>query len=46
MINHLKNELIELRFVKSVYQDEKAFFFHIDMKNIYLLTFEMILNRN
>jgi hypothetical protein len=46
MINHLKNESIELRFVKSAYQVEKTFFFHIDMKNIYLLTFEMISDRD
>ncbi len=43
IIDYLKNESIESRFVKSV---EKTFFFHIDMKNIYLLTFEMILNKN
>jgi hypothetical protein len=46
MIDHLKDESIELRFVKSIYQVEKTFFLHIDMKNIYLLTFEMISNRN
>ncbi len=46
MIDHLKNESIESRFVKSTYQAEKTFFFHIDMKNIYLLTFEMISDRN
>jgi hypothetical protein len=46
MINHLKDESIELRFVKSTYQVEKIFFFHIDMKNIYLLTFEMISDRD
>jgi hypothetical protein len=46
MIDHLKDESIESRFVKSAYQTEKTFFLHIDMKNIYLLTFEMISNRN
>ncbi len=46
MIDHLKDESIESRFVKSIYQAEKAFFLHIDMKNIYLLTFEMISDRN
>jgi hypothetical protein len=35
MIDHLKDELIESRFVKSAYQAEKTFFLHIDMKNIY-----------
>jgi hypothetical protein len=46
MIDHLKDESIKLRFVKSAYQVEKTFFLHIDMKDIYLLTFEMISNRN
>jgi hypothetical protein len=46
MIDHLEDELIELRFVKSVYQAEKTFFLHTDMKNIYLLIFEMISDRN
>jgi hypothetical protein len=46
MIDHLKNESIESRFVKSIYQAEKTFFLHIDMKNIYLLTFEMISDRD
>ncbi len=46
MIDHLKNKSIEFRFVKSVYQVEKTFFFYIDMKNIYLLIFEMISNRD
>jgi hypothetical protein len=46
MINHLKNESIESRFVKSIYQAEKTFFFHIDMKNIYLLILKMISNRD
>jgi hypothetical protein len=48
-IDHLKDESIELRFEKSADQTnsiEKAFFLHIDMKNIYLLTFEMISDRN
>jgi hypothetical protein len=46
MIDHLKDESIKSRFVKSAYQAEKTFFFHTDMKNIYLLTFEMISDRN
>ncbi len=46
MIDHRKDESIELRFVKSIYQVEKTFFFHTDMKNIYLLTFEMISDRD
>jgi hypothetical protein len=46
MIDHLEDESIESRFVKSAYQAEKTFFLHIDMKNIYLLTFEMISNRD
>jgi hypothetical protein len=46
MIDHLKNELIEFRFEESTNQVEKASFFHIDMKNIYLLILEMILNKN
>jgi hypothetical protein len=46
IIDHLEDESIELRFVKSTYQAEKTFFLHIDMKNIYLLTLEMISNRN
>jgi hypothetical protein len=46
MIDHLKDESIESRFVKSAYQAEKTFFLHIDMKNIYLLTLEMISNRD
>jgi hypothetical protein len=46
MIDHLKNESIESRFVKSIYQIEKTFFLHIDMKNIYLLIFEMISDRD
>jgi hypothetical protein len=46
MIDHLKDESIESRFVKSVYQAEKTFFFHTDMKNIYLLILEMISDKN
>ncbi len=46
MINHLKDESIEFRFVKSIYQAEKTFFLHIDMKNIYLLILKMISNKN
>ncbi len=46
MIDHLKDESIEFRFVKSIYQVEKTSFFHIDMKNIYLLILEMISNRD
>jgi hypothetical protein len=48
-IDHLKNESIESRFEESVDQTnsiEKASFLHIDMKNIYLLIFEMISDRN
>ncbi len=43
MINHLKNELIKFRFVKSF---KKTIFFYIDMKNIYFLIFEMTLNKD
>jgi hypothetical protein len=46
MIDHLKDESIESRFVKSVYQAEKTFFLHTDIKNIYLLIFEMISNKD
>ncbi len=46
MIDHLEDESIESRFVKSAYQAEKAFFLHIDMKNIYLLISEMISDRD
>jgi hypothetical protein len=46
MIDHLKDESIELRFEKLTNQAEKASFLHIDMKNTYLLIFEMISNRN
>jgi hypothetical protein len=45
-IDHLEDESIESRFVKSAYQAEKTLFFHTDMKNIYLLTFEMISDRD
>jgi hypothetical protein len=46
MIDHLEDESIESRFKESANQAEKALFLHIDMKNIYLLTFEMISNRD
>jgi hypothetical protein len=46
MIDHLEDESTESRFVKSAYQAEKTFFLHTDMKNIYLLIFEMISNRD
>jgi FtsZ-binding cell division protein ZapB len=46
MIDHLKDESIESRFMKSAYQAEKTFFLHIDMKNIYLLILEMISDRD
>jgi hypothetical protein len=46
MIDHLKDESTQSRFAKSVNQAEKAFFLHIDMKNIYLLFFEMISNKD
>ncbi len=46
MIDHLEDESIEFRFVKSAYQAEKTFFLHIDMKNIYLLISEMTSDRN
>jgi ribosomal protein L29 len=46
MIDHLKDESIELRFEESANQAEKASFLHIVMKNIYLLTFEMISDKN
>jgi hypothetical protein len=42
MIDHLEDESIESRFVKSTDQAEKTFFLHADMKNIYLFTLEMI----
>jgi hypothetical protein len=43
MIDHLKDESIELRFEESA---EKASFLHIVMKNIYLLILEMISKRD
>jgi hypothetical protein len=46
MIDHLEDESIESRFVKSAYQAEKTFFLHTDMKNIYLLILEMISDRD
>ncbi len=49
LIDHLKDESIEFRSEKSVDQTdsiEKTSFFYIDMKNIYLLIFEMISNRD
>jgi hypothetical protein len=46
MIDHLENESIELRFVKSAYQAEKTFFLHIDMKNIYFLILKMISDKD
>ncbi len=48
-IDHLEDESIELRFEESADQTnsiEKTSFLHIDMKNIYLLTFEMISDRD
>jgi hypothetical protein len=46
MIDHLEDEPTEPRFVKSAYQAEKTLFLHIDMKDIYLLTPEMISDRD
>jgi hypothetical protein len=46
MIDHLEDESIESRFEESTDQAEKASFLYIDMKNIYLLTFEMISNKD
>ncbi len=46
MIDHLKDESIELRFEESTNQAEKASFLHIVMKNIYLLIFEMISDKD
>jgi hypothetical protein len=52
MIDHLEDESIEFRFITAdqladqTDSIEKAFFLHTDMKNIYLLTFEMISDRN
>jgi hypothetical protein len=45
-IDHLEDESIESRFEESADQVEKASFLHIDMKNIYLLTFGMISDRD
>jgi hypothetical protein len=48
-IDHLKDESIELRFEKSADQTnsiEKTSFLYIDMKNIYLLIFEMISDKD
>ncbi len=46
MIDHSKDESIEFRFEESANQVEKASFLHIVMKNIYLLIFEMISNKD
>ncbi len=46
MIDHLEDESIESRFEESADQVEKASFLHIVMKNIYLLIFEMISDRD
>ncbi len=46
IIDHLKDESIEFRFEELTDQVEKASFLHIVMKNIYLLTFEMISDRD
>jgi hypothetical protein len=46
MIDHLENESILFWFVNIIDQAEKAFFFHIDMKNIYFLILEMISDRD
>jgi hypothetical protein len=52
MIDHLKNEMIEFRFetidqlTDQTNSIEEAFFLHIDMKNTYLLIFEMTLTEN
>jgi hypothetical protein len=45
-IDHLEDESIESRFVKLTDQAEKTSFFHIDMKNIYLLILEMTSDRD
>jgi hypothetical protein len=48
-IDHLKDESIESRFEESADQTnsiEKTFFLHTDMKNIYLLIFEIISDRD
>jgi hypothetical protein len=46
MIDHLEDESIKSRFVKSIHQVEKTSFLHIDMNNIYLLIFEMISDKD
>ncbi len=46
MIDHLKDESIESRFEESANQVKKASFLHIVMKNIYLLIFEMISDKD
>jgi hypothetical protein len=46
MIDHLKDESIEFRFEESANQAEKASFLHIVMKDIYLLIFEMISDKD
>jgi hypothetical protein len=52
MIDHLEDESIESRFktadqlADQADSIEKAFFLHTDMKNIYLLIFEMISDRD
>jgi hypothetical protein len=46
MIDHLEDESIESRFEESANQAEKASFLHTDMKNIYLLIFEMISDKD
>jgi hypothetical protein len=52
MIDHLKDESIESRFktadqlADQTDSIEKTFFLHTDMKNIYLLIFEMISDRD
>jgi hypothetical protein len=45
-IDHLEDESIESRFEESADQAEKASFLHTDMKNIYLLIFEMISDKD
>ncbi len=48
-IDHLKDESIELRYEESADQTdsiEKTSILHIDMKNIYLLIFEMISDKD
>jgi hypothetical protein len=45
-IDYLENESMKSRFEESTNQAEKTSFLHIDMKNIYLLTLEMISERD